>query len=235
MIVEAEVGSSFNKEAIKAQAIATITFYKYSSKTSNAPTFPLKTASSTVTKCVEEVINMGLYYNGSIIYSPYTASAAGATNKCSEVWVQDLPYLQSVESKYDYLSSSYNYIYTYNTATLRTTLENYYEITLSDDPNNWIQIVNYTSGGYVGTVSIDGQYTTTGSRLRSNCLHIRSAAFTYTYDASSDTITIETSGYGHGVGLSQWGAHYYASKENWTYDQILKHYYTGVEIGGVTW
>ena len=235
MIVEAEVGSSFSREAIKAQAVATITYYKYSSASSSAPTFPLKTASTTVTQCVSEVINQGLYYGGSIIFSPYSASAAGKTNGCHEVWVQNLPYLQPVESKYDYLSSGYNRTYTYSSAELRAELEPYYEVTLSNDPANWIQIKSYTGGGYVGEVSIDGQYTTTGARLRSNCLHLRSAAFTYEYNADTDTITIVTSGYGHGVGLSQWGAHYYAVQESWTYDQILAHYYPGATLGGVSW
>ncbi len=235
MIVEAEVGSSFCEEAIKAQAVATITYLKYSYRGGSMPVVALKSASQKVKNCVSQVINMAMYYNGSIIYSPYFASAAGRTNACSEVYVQNLPYLVSVESKYDYLSPNYNCTYTFTTEQMRATLETYYEITLSSSPENWIQILDYTSGGYVGNVSIDGQYNTTGSRLRSNCLHLRSAAFTLSYDAEQSLFTIVTSGYGHGVGMSQYGANYYAQNEGLNYDQILWHYYTGVTLSSSGW
>lgn len=235
MIVEAEVGSSFHSEAIKAQAVASITYLKYSYRTSSTPSMPTKKASSTVRECVREVIDKAMYYNGSIIYAPYCASMAGRSNACNEVWVENLPYLVSTESSYDYLSPGYTRSYTYSKAEMKSTLEKYYEITLSNNPANWIQIKGYTSGGYVGELSIDGQYTTTGSNFRSRCMYIRSAAFTVHYDAASGTFTIVTSAYGHGVGMSQYGAHYYASKEGWTYEQILKHYYSGVSIGAVSW
>ncbi len=235
MIVEAEVGSSFHPEAIKAQAVATITYLKYSYRSSSAPSVPLLSASQTVKNCVAEVINTGMFYNGSIIYSPYCSSMAGRSNACNEVWVQNLPYLVSVESKYDNQIRSYNRTYTWSKAEMKKILEEYYEITLSDTPENWIQVLDNTSGGYVGNMSIDGKYSTTGSRFRANCMYIRSAAFTHSYDPATETFTIMTSGYGHGVGMSQYGANFYAKNEGMSYQQILSHYYTGVSFGTVNW
>jgi competence/damage-inducible protein CinA-like protein/SpoIID/LytB domain protein len=234
-IVEAEIGSSMHVEAIKAQAVATQTYLKYMYMTESAPSVPMKTASQTVIDCVKQVINQGIYYNGKIILATYCSSVAGRTNSSGDIWSQNLPYLQSVESAYDYMTTGYSRTYNYSKDAMKSTLEQYYGITLSDDPTNWIQIISYTSGGYVGTLSIDGQYTTTGENFRANCMHIRSAAFTVQYDETTSSFSIITEGYGHGVGMSQWGANYYATKEGMTYDQILKHYYTGVEIGGITW
>ncbi|MCL1831264.1 MAG: SpoIID/LytB domain-containing protein [Oscillospiraceae bacterium] len=235
MIVEAEVGSSFHNEAIKAQAVAVITYLKYSYKTSDAPVVPLLSASVKVKNCVAEVIDIAMYYNGSIIYSPYCSSMAGRSNGCHEVWVQNLPYLVSVESRYDYTISGFSKTYTYTTKEMKKILEEYYEIKLSDDPNNWIKVLDYTSGGYVGNMSIDDKYTTTGSRFRANCMYIRSAAFTHEYDPDKGIFTIVTNGYGHGVGMSQYGANFYAVNEGMSYTEILSHYYTGVTFGTVSW
>ena len=183
MIVEAEVGSSFSPEAIKAQAVAVITYLKYSYRTDPAPKMPLLSSSSTVKNLVSEVIGTAMYYNGSVIFSPYCSSMAGRSNGSGEVWSQSLPYLVSVESVHDSKLSNYNVKYTYPKEEMKKILEEYYEIQLSDTPENWIGILDYTSGGYVGNMSIDGQYQTTGSRFRANCMHIRSAAFTCEYNA----------------------------------------------------
>ncbi|MCL2538971.1 MAG: competence/damage-inducible protein A [Oscillospiraceae bacterium] len=235
MIVEAEVGSSFHPEAIKAQAVATITYLKYSYRTSSAPVMPLMTASNTVKNCVAEVIDTAMLYNGAYIYSPYCSSMAGRSNACDEVWVQSLPYLVSVESKYDSEVGGYNRTYTWTKDEMQKILEEYYEIKLSDVPEDWIQVLSYTSGGYVGNLSIDGKYSTTGSRFRSNCVFIRSAAFSHSYDPDAARFTITTSGYGHGVGMSQYGANFYARYEGMGYQQILSHYYTGVSFGSAKW
>ncbi|NMA07000.1 MAG: stage II sporulation protein D, partial [Ruminococcaceae bacterium] len=87
----------------------------------------------------------------------------------------------------------------------------------------------------VGNMSIDGQYQTTGSRFRTNCMHIRSAAFTCEYNAETGMFTIITSGYGHGVGMSQYGAHFYAKYDGWDYKTILRHYYQGIEFNESGW
>jgi stage II sporulation protein D len=59
---------------------------------------------------------------------------------------------------------------------------------------------------------------------------IRSTSFSVSYDAGSDTFTFTTNGYGHGVGMPQYGAQYYALYGGYTYDQILTHYYSGTEV-----
>ena len=124
---------------------------------------------------------------------------------------------------------------TFTKDAMQSALEKHYDITLSSDPSGWIRILTHTESGYVADVSIDGQYTTSGESFRTNCLNLRSAAFSVKYDQETQVFTIVTEGYGHGVGMSQWGANYYATKDGMTYEDILKHYYTGVEIGGFNW
>ena len=112
-------------------------------------------------------------------------------------------------------------------------------ITLSGDPSKWFQITAYNSSGvYVGALNVGGQSTyksgnktkaITGSTMRS-MLGLRSTAFDIEYDAASDTFTFHVYGYGHGVGLSQRGANYYA-KAGYNYQWILAHYYPGTTLG----
>ena len=234
-MVEAEIGSSMHTEAIKAQAVAMQTLLRFMYRTQAAPSVRLKTASQTVIDCVSEVINEVMYYNGQLIYSPYCVSVAGKTNSSGDIWIKDLPYLQSVSSEYDYLTANYSNSYNYTKDAMQTTLEKYYNLTLSDDPANWLKVVSLTTGGYVDQISIDGQYTTSGESFRTQCMNISSSAFTVQYDPNAQLFTIVTEGNGNGVGMSEWGANYFATKDGMTYEDILKHYYTGIELGGVTW
>jgi SpoIID/LytB domain protein len=112
----------------------------------------------------------------------------------------------------------------------------------SDDPADWLEIESYTSGGYVGTVSLGGRTkgvsgssygnkTITGRSIRETLLNyqIRSHCFEYEYDEESDYVIFTTYGYGHGVGMSQYGAQMMAL-EGYDYEEILTHYYTGVVV-----
>lgn len=85
------------------------------------------------------------------------------------------------------------------------------------------------NGAYVDTITIAGK-TITGRQMRETVLgfKIKSAAFDISF--SGDNVVFTTHGYGHGAGMSQWGAHYYAVKEGWSYSQILSHYYQGTTL-----
>lgn len=101
------------------------------------------------------------------------------------------------------------------------------------DPSEWFDLNNasYSDGGFVNKIQV-GDQTITARHLREDILgsnNLKSPKIiSIEYDGSD--IVFTTKGYGHGVGLSQQGALGYASKEGYTYRQILNHYYQGVEI-----
>ena len=97
--------------------------------------------------------------------------------------------------------------------------------TLDGVPSEWINNITYTEGGGVDTLTICGE-TYSGTQLR-QLLDLRSTAFNIT--AFGNMITITTKGYGHRVGMSQYGAEAMAVSGS-TYEQILAHYYPGTNL-----
>ncbi len=227
-VVQNEVGSNFSKEAIKAQAVATYTYIKYyESVGSVAPVSMNQNVSSTVKSCVSAVKGKAIYYGGSPILSMYYSCNSGKSADNTDVFGKSLPYLTSVESKYDSLASAYKRTKSYSQAEVKSMIEDYYDITLSSDPSNWIKIKNRVSANLVGDISIDGNKDSKGKSLRA-ALGLRSACFDVSY--SGGVFTFTTYGYGHMVGMSQYGANYYATKDGWNYIQILQHYYKGATV-----
>lgn len=245
-IVANEIGSTWEIEAIKAQAVAAHTFIKYNNLQGTAPVVYVKTPDSAgrIKNAVMEVVDKVITYKGSPIYAPYFASSAGKTNSSADVWDGSRDYLVSVESKYDYQATGYKGTVTYTEAQLKAAIEAKVEVELTGDPSQWIKILTRTTGDYVGNVSICGVTTyynslkkknvnITGRWLREDILKIsgknlRSASFDIEY--KDGVFTFTTYGYGHGCGLSQWGAQLYAKNEGWTYDKILTHYYANTAI-----
>lgn len=88
-----------------------------------------------------------------------------------------------------------------------------------------IEKIDTTSTGRVNKIKINGNTFTGGQMI--DKLNLRSSFFEITKDG--ENVVINTKGYGHGVGMSQYGAEGMA-RAGYTYDQILKYYYTGVEI-----
>lgn len=233
-MVQKEMGPSFDEEALKAQAVATYSYMKYFNNRGVAQSAAMSSSSAVSQKvrdAVSEVIGEGIYYNGEICQAVYCASSGGYTASAEDVWGGYVPYLVSVESEYD---SSYDYNYgktvSFSEDYVRSKLESYTGLTLSDDPDNWIQILSTVDGDYVGDVSIDGKKTVSGRDVREKIFGfgLRSAKFDVSYDNGSFTFT--TYGYGHGVGMPQNGANYYAKYEGYDYIEILEHYYTGVTV-----
>jgi len=189
-----EMGPSFNKEALKAQCVAIYTYGKYHSNfginfVANDHAMKTNVASASQSDVIYEVVDevMGQYltYDGKVALTVYSATSAGTTAKCSDIWVQDLPYLTRVESKYDYTVSGYEKTITYTEDEMKYKLENKFGVTLSDNPENWIQIISHDSAvnddlGHALTVSIDGQKTIKGARLYES-LGLRSPCYTVEY------------------------------------------------------
>ncbi|MEA4912347.1 MAG: competence/damage-inducible protein A [Oscillospiraceae bacterium] len=236
-MVAAQVSSGSAAEAVKAQAIASISSLKYAFNTVGTPAVTGQIASDEIVSLVTQVIDQCLYYGGAPAYAPCFASCALKTNSYDEVYPESAgayPYLISVQSSYDYNASGYTRTTNFNQSVVRSRIESYYGITLSDNYESWISVTEKTSAGYAKTISVDGQLTATGEELAVECLGLRSAYFKLSW--SEDKIaTFEITGNGDGVGMSQSGANQYAKVNGWNYKAILEHYYPGTTIETINW
>ena len=137
------------------------------------------------------------------------------------LWGSDVPYLQSVESPGEEFAAHY-------VDTVIFTLEEFQQrlgVEFTDSPENWVGEISYTEGGGVDTIHLCDR-TYKGTQLR-KLLGLRSTDFKIT--AVGDTVTVTTKGYGHRVGMSQYGAQAMAQAgEN--YSDILAHYYPGTVL-----
>ncbi len=162
-----------------------------------------------------------LTYEGALIEATYFSCSGGATEDAAAVWGTDYPYLQSVASPGEENAAHYTDTVTFTAQEFQNALG----VSLMGELSGWIGDVTYTNGGGVETMVIGGE-TYKGTRLRS-LLGLRSTAFTMT--AKDDIITVTTKGYGHRVGMSQYGADAMAVSGS-TYTEILAYYYQGTEL-----
>lgn len=229
-VVMAEMGSSFNDEAIKAQAVAAYSYILHQNRGGTIPALGVKTPNDRMKKLVDSVIGEAVYYNGSLAFTPFYATSAGITVSSEDTWGGSYPYLVSVDSSVDEQAGGYERTVTMSTSKVAERIkkilkEDIYDY--SDDPEDWIEILSYSKGGrYVRKVRI-GKDEVSGRYMRENVFGLRSAAFEVVCDGDSFQFT--TYGYGHGVGMSQTGANLYAAK-GWDYVDILTHYYPGTTV-----
>lgn len=237
-VVGAEMPASFHSEALKAQAIlartyATKTLERNGVLTDNSSTQNYKTNDelksmwgssyntyyNKIKSAVESTSGMYLTYQGEIIDAVYHSTSNGITEDAINVWGNSVPYLVSVDSPYDSTNSSFQVSISFSYEELSSK----FGFTINPDTN--FNILSYTSGNRVENIMIN-ETTYTGVQVR-NLLGLRSADFSISKTDASVTFT--TKGYGHGVGMSQYGANGMA-KNGSSYQQILQHYYKGVTI-----
>ena len=173
-----------------------------------------------------------MLYDGEPILAVFHASSAGLTRTSSDVWSgDDKPYLQPVTSpeNADNTPNYYSRV-TFTINEYRDKLQSAFpKANISGDPYDWLSGEEHDSAGNIITAYVGG-IKTQGSRLRS-ALGLRSACFTW--EMADGKVSFYVTGYGHGVGLSQYGANQMA-RDGANYREILTHYYTGVSIGGYT-
>ena len=249
-IVAYEMYASFHEEALKAQAVAAYTYFsvkREASRSAGAASdfsdvpgeFPyaldnlrtrygenFDTYYAKIAAAVDAVYGQKICYGGKPIQAYYHAISAGSTESAGNVWSRDLPYLVPVDSVWDKLAPKYETVNSATPEQLKTALcaleEN---VVLPNDPNDWNVACEYSDAGYVLWISV-GDVRVTGRRLRGE-LGLHSAAFTVTREGENFVFTCH--GYGHGVGMSQYGANALAG-DGYTYDRILQYYYSGVTV-----
>jgi stage II sporulation protein D len=230
-IVQQEVGSGFDDEAIKAQAVAAYTYLQYNVQNGDTPSVSANfNYNDKIKNNVAAVFGEAVYYNGKYAQTVYSASSGGYTASAQTVWGGHIAYLVSVPTPHDVASDpNYGIKKTISASDVKNAIERNLGITLSPNPSNWVSIASRVDGIYVDDVLIDDQRTISGADFREEIMNydIRSAAFDVHYDGENFVFT--TYGYGHGVGMSQHGANILA-KQGYSYIEILKYYYTGVEI-----
>lgn len=240
-VVAAEAPASFNIEALKSQAVVTRTYALKAIKSNKKLTDTVSTQAyidttqmkskwgneydkyyNKIKRAVNETKGMYIVYNNQIIDSVYHSTSNGYTEDASRVWGHTVPYLKSVESKWDINTSGYK-----RTVEIEfNQLNKIFGISNLDQ----ISIISRNSTGRVDKLKIgDEEYSAVDFR---ELLGLRSTDFDIKID--NNKLSITTKGYGHGVGLSQYGSNGMA-KEGYTYDQIIKHYYTGVNIVKLNW
>ena len=174
-----------------------------------------------VRNAVEETQGLVVTYDGKLIDATYFSCSGGATEAAVAVWGADVPYLQSTESPGEEEANHYEDTVTMGVEKLCSLLG----LPVATVPGELLGQVSYTEGGGVDTMVIGGR-TFTGVQLRS-ALGLRSTAITI--EITGTTVHITTRGYGHRVGMSQYGARAMAL-EGKSYTDILNHYYKDIAI-----
>jgi len=253
-VVRAEMPASFESEALKAQAVAarTYTLYKMQSGGNHGSTASICTdpaccqaylpeeearrnwgpqADAWAKKTAEAVTGTDgqvILYGGVPILAAFHSSSSGLTRPAGAVWQNDLPYLQAVSSPEatDTIPNYYSRAVFSSKELKDRLLTSFPTADLSGDVNSWLKNAAADSSGNVETLEVGG-IPTRGSALRA-ALGLRSACFEW--EIQGDQIVFFVTGYGHGVGLSQYGANRMAA-EGHDYQTILTHYYSDVSIG----
>ena len=163
-------------------------------------------------------------YEDAPALTAYHAISSGHTEDSRQVWGESLPYLSGVDSVWDKYSDEYEVTIQYSNTQFAAAAAAL-GLTLEGDPEDWIGACRWDKAGYVQSIEIGGM-TCAGTAVRS-ALDLRSACFAIAWRDGQFVIT--TRGYGHGVGLSQYGAKAMAEGgADWR--KILEYYFPGCTV-----
>ncbi len=255
-VVAAEISPTFPPEALRAQAVAARTYAIYKLRSSSPPPeqhhgavmcddfhhctayMPLATEAAAqwgehaqtyvdaITQAVQDTAGEILTVNGSPIVSVFCCASSAKTEAALDVWGSEISYLQSVVSPGGDACAKYNAEVTLALDDFRQKIaETFPAADLSSAPENWFKNSVRSTAGGIKTVALGG-VKVEGTDLRT-LFDLNSTNFTLTF--SQDSITFHTVGYGHGVGMSQYGAKYMAEHGS-SYQEILAHYYAGTTL-----
>ena len=253
-VVSAEMPASFEEEALKAQAVVarTYTIYKivnndgkhgeadicddsgccqaWISKEDRLEKWDEDKKEENWNKIVDAVKSTQgkiITYEGKPINAFFHSNSGGATEAPIDVWGgSGYPYLQSVATAGEDAYSQYSSEATFSKEEFEEKIKEVHsDFEIDFDEKDCIKVEEYTDGNRVKTVKI-GNLELSGVEVRT-IFGLRSANFKVTIN--DNEIKFEVTGYGHGVGMSQTGADSLA-KEGQSYEDIIHHYYTDVEI-----
>lgn len=251
-VVAAEMPASFALEALKAQAVAARSFALYCAQGDKHGQADVCTDyaccqawtddaalrekwgenydryAQKIRSAVEETKGEYLSYEGKAVFAAFHSSSAGATEDCGAIW-NPLPYLVSVSSP-ETAGDVPNYVSTLECAPIDfrdVILSAHPEADFSGDEAEWVGELTRDASGRVKSALLGG-VAVSGTQLRS-LFSLRSTAFELEYTGGSFLFTV--TGFGHGVGMSQYGARVLAENGS-DYAAILAHYYPGTTLSG---
>lgn len=175
-------------------------------------------------QAAQTVGNSVLTYDGSPAVACYHSISAGHTEASQNVWETALPYLQGVPSPADLAADGYETTVEYSPEQVSAVLTSL-ELEPGNDPAAWFGDAVRDDAGYITAQTVCGT-AVSGTKMR-RAFHLRSASFSVEYNGTSFCFT--THGYGHGVGLSQYGAKALAEQGR-TWQEILLYYFPGCEV-----
>ena len=254
-VVRGEMPASFEQEALKAQAAAERTYVYYQLAAGRKEAHPDADVCTDPACCnawlseaaarekwggdfdgwerrIEEAVaatdGQAALYDGQPILAVFHSSSAGKTAEAGDVWSGDVPYLRSVDSpEGEETVPNYYSAAAFTAAEAKALLAQAHpELTFSGGPDKWFGAVERDDSGRVSTVEVCGA-PLRGVEVR-RIFSLRSACFTV--DAAADKVTFRVTGYGHGVGMSQYGANELA-RQGKTWQEILMWYYADITIG----
>lgn len=245
-VVSSEMPVNFELEALKAQAIGARTYifkrlltdskdslpfgaditdstlhqvYKNQKQLKEAWGYNYDTNINKIKQAVSATKGLILTYDGEPIDASFFAASNGYTENSEEYWMSVIPYLRSVPSPWDKDSPKYKDQRTFSLNDFEKKLG--VEISGKED----FSLIKHSESNRVSLIEIGGKKFT-GKNIR-EALELNSTDFSFNLE--NNQIEVITLGYGHGVGMSQYGANGMA-KDGKNYKEILKHYYTGVKI-----
>jgi stage II sporulation protein D len=235
-VVGAEAVSSWPIEALKAQAVAARSYALYKRKTGSNGIYDVDTTIgtqvykgldseyTTTHQAVDSTLGQIMTYNNQVILAAFHSSSGGYTENVEDVWTSPLPYLRGVVD-YDQKSPVFEWQQVIPVSKIQSLVAGVGKIT-------GFQPAEMTPRGRVVTMKVTGDLgstTVSGNDLR-KALDLRSTLFRVSTDGSN--LHVQGRGFGHGLGLSQWGA-YYLAKQGVNYHQILAHYYQTANLSRV--
>ena len=231
-VLGSEMNGNWHQEALKAQAVAARTYAIYKRENEKNGIYDLgdtqasqvyngiESESHSTHKAVNATNGQVLIYKNRIILSVFHACSGGHTENVEDVWSQSLPYLRGVQD-FDQNVRECQWVKTLSGQEISKRISgvgNVVSLSPSFTPYGSIKAIKFV--GDRGTRSLKGEAVR-------NALGLRSTNFTITEDPSG--LRLYGRGWGHGLGMSQWGA-YNLAKQGVNYQQILAHYYRGTSL-----
>ncbi|NLZ52875.1 MAG: stage II sporulation protein D [Thermoanaerobacteraceae bacterium] len=257
-VVAAEMPASFNIEAIKAQAVAARTYVYKRWRTAGGKGCSLHPGADIcddpthcqawitkgemlkkwgifsyyhyfgkINQAVNSTAGMIILFQNEPIDPLFFSTSNGKTENSEDVWEKSIPYLRSVTSPGEETSPHFYAVKEFPVDVVVTSLKRKWPDLIIDDKNpekQW-KIIEKSEGGRIKTMQV-GNKTIKGTEFR-QLFELKSTDLKW--ERSGKNIKIKTCGFGHGVGMSQYGANAMA-KNGANYVDIIKHYYTDVEI-----
>jgi len=232
-VVGAEAVSSWPIEALKAQAVAARSYALYKQSRESNGIYDVDTTIgtqvykgldseyTTTHEAVNSTLGQIMTYDEKVILAAFHSSSGGYTENVEDIWTSPLPYLRAVVD-YDHESPVFEWQQVIPVSKIQSLVAGIGKI-------KGLQPVKMTPHGRVITMDVTGDRgsaTVSGKDLR-RVLDLRSTLFRISTDG--ENLNVKGRGFGHGLGLSQWGAYYLAQK-GINYHQILTHYYQSANL-----